>query len=161
MLPFPHSPFRSAITPLALLFLAVGLRAEGPANKICPIMTEDEAVPEAKVAYQGKDIYFCCSPCVKQFKRDPDYYVALFQEMKSVPAVQEVKMPGGIQLLAQRFCPFSTKRLIGPSSPSTEYKGVKIYFSKPGHLRTWNADPDGYAKEAVAKGLLPQLKGKL
>ncbi len=158
---FPHSLFRPAILPLALLIFAAGLRADEPSNKLCPIMTEDEAVAEAKVAYQGKDIYFCCSPCVKQFKRDPDYYVALFQEMKSVPAVQEVKVPDGIELLEQRFCPFSTKRLVGPSSPSTEYKSVKIYFSKPGHLRTWNADPDGYAKEAVAKGLLPQLEGKI
>ncbi len=161
MLQISHSFFRPAIAPLALLVLAVGLRAAEPANKICPIMTEDEAAEEAKVAYQGKDIYFCCSPCVKQFKQDPDYYVALFQDMKSVPAVQDVKVSGGVKLLEQRFCPFSTKRLIGPSSPSTEYKGVKIYFSKPGHLRTWNADPDGYAKEAFANGLLPQLKGKI
>jgi YHS domain-containing protein len=148
---------------VVLLSLATGrsLFAAEPTNKICPIMTEDEADAEAVVSYQGKDIYFCCSPCVKQFRKEPDYYVALFQVMKSVPAVQNFKVPDGIQLLEQRFCPFSTKRLVGPSSPSVEYKGVKVYFSKPGHLNTWKADPDGYAKEAVAKGLLPQLKGKI
>lgn len=145
----------------ALLFVSAPAHAEEPANKICPIMTEDDADVEAKVTYQGKDIFFCCSPCVKQFNKEPDYYVALFQDMKSVPAVQDLKVAGEVHLLEQRFCPFSDKRLVGPASPSVEYKGVKVYFSKPGHLKTWEADPDKYAKEAVAKGLLPQLKGKV
>lgn len=151
----------SLLAATAVLALASLANAEEPANKVCPIMTEDDADVEAKVSYQGKDIYFCCSPCVKQFKADPDYYVALFQDMKSVPAVQGVKVPGDVKLLEQRFCPFSDKRLVGPACPSVEYKGVKVYFSKPGHLKSWEADPDKYAKEAYAKGLLPQLKGKI
>lgn len=151
--------FRLILLPLLLALAPV--QAEEPANPTCPIMTEDEADVEAKVSYLGHDIFFCCSPCVKQFKKEPDYYVALFQAMKSVPAVQEVKVPGDIHLLEQRFCPFSEKRLVGPASPSVEYKGVKVYFSKPGHLKTWEADPDRYAQEAYAKGLLPQLKGKI
>ena len=158
---------KTSLIQFALLSLAfafstsAALHAEELTNKICPIMTEDDADVEAKVSYQGKDIFFCCSPCVKQFKAAPDYYVALFQDMKSVPAVQDVKIPGDVKLLEQRFCPFSEKRLVGPASPSAEYKGVKVYFSKPGHLKTWAADPDKYAKEAYAKGLLPQLKGKV
>lgn len=144
-----------------LCLAAAPLAAGEPTNKICPIMTEDEADEDAKVTYQGKDIFFCCSPCIKQFNKEPDYYVALFQEMKSVPAVQDLKLPSEVKLLDQRFCPFSTERLVGPASPSVEYKGVTIYFSKPGHLKSWEADPDRYAKEAHDKGLLPQLKGKI
>ena len=45
--------------------LAAPAHAEELTNKVCPIMTEDEADVEAKVTYQGKDIFFCCSPCVK------------------------------------------------------------------------------------------------
>lgn len=141
--------------------LAAPAHAEELTNKVCPIMTEDEADVEAKVTYQGKDIFFCCSPCVKQFNKKPDYYVALFQAMKSVPAVQDMKVTGDVKLLEQRFCPFSNKRLVGPACPSIEYKGIKVYFSKPGHLKSWEADPEKYAKEAYAKGLLPQLKGKI
>ncbi len=153
---------QSAFLSLACMLVAsTQLRAEEPANKICPIMTEDDADVEAKITYQGKDIYFCCSPCMKQFNKEPDYYVALFQEMKSVPAVQDLKVPGDIKLIEQRFCPFSDKRLIGPASPSVDYKGVKVYFSKPGHVKSWEAAPDKYAKEAFDKGLLPQLKGKV
>lgn len=156
-----YSVLRSALASLALAsaFAAPALAQEP--NKLCPIMIKDEADPEEKTTYQGKDIYFCCGPCAKQFSKEPDYYVKVFQAMKSVPAVQDLKVPGDIQLLEQRFCPFSTERLIGPACPSVEYKGVKIYFSKPAHLKTWNANPDAHAKEAFDKGLLPQLKGKL
>jgi YHS domain-containing protein len=151
----------TTLASLAAFALAVPTHAEELANKICPIMTEDDADVEAKVTYQGKDIFFCCSPCVKQFNKEPDYYVALFQTMKSVPAVQDMKVTGDVKLLEQRFCPFSDKRLVGPACPSIEYKGIKVYFSKPGHLKSWEADPDKYAKEAYSKGLLPQLKGKI
>lgn len=153
--------FLTALAASVTFVLAPLAHAEELANKICPIMTEDEADVEAKVTYHGKDIFFCCSPCVKQFNKEPDYYVALFQAMKSVPAVQDMKVTGEVKLLEQRFCPFSEKRLVGPACPSIEYKSVKVYFSKPGHLKSWEADPDKYAKEAYAKGLLPQLKGKI
>ncbi len=149
------------LAPLALsLLAALPCHAEEPTNKNCPIMTDDEADVEEKVTYQGKDIYFCCGPCVKQFNQDPDYFVALFQDMKSVPAVQDLKVPEGVTLLEQRYCPFSPDRLIGPSSPSVEYKGVTVYLSTKKHLKSWEADPDGSAKKAVAEGLLPQLKDK-
>lgn len=155
------SVFLLLTTVCALPFLAATpLQAADP-NKKCPIMTDDEADIEEKVTYQGKDIYFCCGPCVKQFKAEPDYYAALFKEMKSVPELDGVTVPGSVKLLEQRFCPVSNTRLVGPASPSVEYKGVKVYLSKPGNVKTWEQDPDKYAKEAVAKGLLPQLKGKV
>jgi len=78
-----------------------------------------------------------------------------------VPAVQDLKVPGDVKLLEQRFCPISTERLIGPASPSVDYKGVKVYLSKPGNVTTWTENPDKFAKEAFEKGLLPQLKGKI
>jgi YHS domain-containing protein len=151
----------------ARLMLAMLLTALSPTpaaetgNEKCPIMTDEDADADIKVGYQDTFIHFCCSPCVKQFKKEPDYYVALFQAMKSVPSVQNIKVPDGIRLLEQRFCPFSSTRLIGPASPAVEYKGVKIYLSKPGHVTAWNEAPEKHAREGFAKGLLPQLKGKL
>lgn len=155
------SVFLLFTTVFALSFaVATPLRAAEP-NKKCPIMTEDEADLEEKVAYQGKEIFFCCGPCVKQFKAEPDYYVALFKEMKSIPELEDVTVPGNVKLLEQRFCPLSTTRLVGPACPSVEYKGAKVYLSKASHLKKWEQDPDKHAKEAFAKGLLPQLKGKM
>jgi YHS domain-containing protein len=30
--------------------------------------------------YQGNRVYFCCPPCVKEFKKDPDKYVKKMKE---------------------------------------------------------------------------------
>jgi YHS domain-containing protein len=130
-------------------------------NAKCPLMTEDDAESGHKIIYQGKDIYLCCNICEKQWAKDPDYYAALAKELKLAPQLDGVQIPTTVKLMDQRFCPFTTKRLVGPSSPSVEYKGVKVYLSKPGHVKTWNENPDQCAQQGVAKGLLPQLQGKI
>jgi YHS domain-containing protein len=45
-------------------------------NKFCPVTKEavDPKVPT--VEYKGMTIGFCCEDCVKEFKADPDKYVA-------------------------------------------------------------------------------------
>jgi YHS domain-containing protein len=30
--------------------------------------------------YQGKRIYFCCPPCIQEFKKNPDKYMKQFEE---------------------------------------------------------------------------------
>lgn len=30
--------------------------------------------------YQGNRVYFCCPPCIKEFKKDPDKYVKKMKE---------------------------------------------------------------------------------
>ncbi|HRQ88407.1 MAG TPA: YHS domain-containing protein [Bacteroidia bacterium] len=152
---------RIPLLSVAALSLFAHASAEEPSNKTCPIMTGEETDAEEKVTYQGKDIYFCCGPCVKQFNQEPDYYVALFQEMKSVPTVEGLKVPTEVKLLEQRYCPISHERLVGPSCPSVEYKGVKVYISTSRNVKKWEADPDDAAKSAVEAGVLPQLKGKV
>lgn len=150
------------ITLIPLVVLSSAALAEDPTNKVCPIMTKtDVEDADNKVSYQGKDFYVCCSPCAKQFAKDGDYLAAVIKDMKSIPALNDVAVPASVKLLDQRFCPFTTDRLISPSCPTVEYKGVTVYLSKPGHVRTWNENPDKYAKEGFDKGLLPQLKGKL
>jgi YHS domain-containing protein len=147
---------------VVLLAAAPGACAENEENKKCPIMTNKSiSDADSKVTYQGKDFYVCCGPCEKQFNKDKDYLVTVFKEMKTVPALADAAVSADVKLLEQRFCPFSSSRLISPSCPKVEYKGVTIYLSKPGHVRTWNENPDQCAKEAFEKGLLPQLKGKI
>lgn len=157
------TPLSNLLVPIVLLFAAVpSARAGDEGNKKCPIMTNKSLSDEDnKITYQGKDFYVCCGPCEKQFKKDADYLATVFKEMKTVPALADASVPARVKLLEQRFCPFSSSRLISPSCPTVEYKGVTIYLSKPGHVRTWNENPDQCAKEAFEKGLLPQLKGKM
>lgn len=50
--------------------------AKGPAvNKICPV--DDKPIDrDVFVIYKGQKIGFCCEDCVKDFKEDPERYVA-------------------------------------------------------------------------------------
>lgn len=120
----------------ALLLFAVTFSTswgEDPANKKCPIMTNKEIEDtDNKITYQGHDFYVCCGPCAKQFAKDSDYLAAVIHSMKTIPALAEIKVPSEVKLLEQRYCPFSSDRLISPSCPTVEYKGVTIYLSKPG-----------------------------
>ncbi|MEM7395061.1 MAG: hypothetical protein AAF492_22245, partial [Verrucomicrobiota bacterium] len=71
-----------------------------------------------------------------------------------------VKLPE-VKLLAQRFCPLRPTAIVGPESPSIEYKGKKIYFFKKRDIeRKWATDPDGHFKKAREAGLLPQFDEK-
>lgn len=59
---------------------------EGPieaGNKICPVSGEEIKEEEAyKFEYEGKVYNFCCSMCVKDFKKDPQKYIDKLEEME-------------------------------------------------------------------------------
>ncbi len=46
------------------------------ANRMCPVMPEDEADPSLYVEYKGKKIYVCCKKCVKRVEQDPAVWYA-------------------------------------------------------------------------------------
>jgi YHS domain-containing protein len=47
-----------------------------PINKMCPVETDDEVDPAVTIVYEGKTIGFCCTDCVKDFKKNPAKYLA-------------------------------------------------------------------------------------
>jgi YHS domain-containing protein len=47
-----------------------------PINKMCPVETDDEIDPSITLVYEGKTIGFCCTDCVKDFKKNPAKYLA-------------------------------------------------------------------------------------
>jgi len=48
--------------------------AQAPVNKMCPVMTLEEADPSITTVYRGKTIAFCCDNCLKKFRANPDQY---------------------------------------------------------------------------------------
>jgi YHS domain-containing protein len=78
---------------LSLLFSGSLLAADSPGKGNpqvnCPVMggTIDKSV---YTDYQGKRIYFCCSGCVEDFKKNPDKYLKKMEEQ----GVQLEKAPG-------------------------------------------------------------------
>jgi len=71
------------------LFVAVGLVvafAFGPTvdaketnQTRCPVIS-GSINKNVYTDYKGKRIYFCCPPCIAQFKRDPEKYMKQFEK---------------------------------------------------------------------------------
>jgi YHS domain-containing protein len=56
----------------------------------CPVM--DGAIDKEQfVDYQGKRIYFCCSSCLEEFKKDPDKYMKKMKEAGVAPESVKAK----------------------------------------------------------------------
>jgi YHS domain-containing protein len=58
---------------------AAGNPGKGNPQTACPVMggKVDKSV---YTDYQGKRIYFCCSGCIADFKKDPDKYMKKMEE---------------------------------------------------------------------------------
>ncbi len=48
--------------------------SEGASQDRCPVLG-GPANKRVYTDYQGKRIYFCCPPCIKQFQKDPEKYI--------------------------------------------------------------------------------------
>jgi YHS domain-containing protein len=46
---------------------------------ICPVM-EGTVNKNIYADYKGRRVYFCCPPCLRQFKKDPDTYMKKLEE---------------------------------------------------------------------------------
>ena len=52
-------------------------------NKICAVEGGDHTVdPDFFVMYKSQKIGFCCEDCIKEFKADPEKYVAQLKARK-------------------------------------------------------------------------------
>ncbi len=130
-------------------------------NPKCPIMTDDDVDAEETVEFEGVKVGLCCGKCGKLWGKNAKYYIKAAPELLPQFKGMETKLGlDKITLLPQKFCPMKTKTLVCPDSPSTEFKGVKVYFFDQKALEKWNADPQTNAKRAIEAGLLPQLAAK-
>lgn len=136
-------------------------RAGAQENAKCPIMTDAEADPEETVVFEGVKVGICCGKCGRLWMKNARYHIKAAPD--SLPQFKGMEAKLGldkITLLPQKFCPIKETFLICPDSPSTVYKGVKVWFFDEKALAKWNADPAGQAERAISAGLLPQLAGK-
>jgi YHS domain-containing protein len=79
---------------MALLFglaaIATGTGAQ-PQTK-CPVMG-GYVNKKLFADYQGKRTYFCCPPCMQQFKADPEKYMKQMEKSGIVP--EDAPKPAG------------------------------------------------------------------
>jgi YHS domain-containing protein len=64
-----------------ILFSApvAGFSAKDVEQSKCPIMGGPPN-PKYHVDYKGKRIYFCCPPCIDEFKKNPDLYLKMLEQ---------------------------------------------------------------------------------
>ena len=69
--------------------------ADGPApiNAHCPVMTDEDALPEHTLQWQGHTIGFCCNKCPRKFLEHPERYLANLPELAAL-APQQSTTPG-------------------------------------------------------------------
>jgi hypothetical protein len=158
-----HSWITRIACAIALASLVTPAFSAEPANKVCPIMTDDEVDAEYIVQSGGVPVGLCCGKCDKLWKKSEKYYIKAGLELGLLPQFKGKEAELGldkVELLPQRFCPINDKNIVTPDSPSVEYKGVKVYFYNEAALKKWEAAPDATAEKAIKAGLLPQLAGK-
>ena len=137
-----HVFTKTLIVAAFLTGIAVTTQA-APAQKMCPLMIEDEIDEEEFVIYKGVKVYTCCGSCKKIWAQNPDYYAVV--SMKQAPQLKAVASKT-IKPMAQRFCPVYSDTRVHPKSPFMEYKGKKIYFSKERALTRFKSNPAKYEK---------------
>ena len=71
---------------ILLVFLVVLVLAAGPAlaaeprpQTVCPVLGGN-VDKKVFIDYQGKRIYFCCSGCEAEFRKDPEKYLKKIEE---------------------------------------------------------------------------------
>lgn len=63
---------------LALAFSAAAFAKE-PNQTKCPVLGNPVS-KKVYTDYNGKRIYFCCPPCIKEFKKNPEKYMKQFEK---------------------------------------------------------------------------------
>jgi YHS domain-containing protein len=66
------------ILTLALAFSGATL-AETPDQTKCPVLGSP-VNKNIYTDYNGKRIYFCCPPCIREFKKNPEKYMKQFEK---------------------------------------------------------------------------------
>ena len=68
-----------ALVAAFVLAFSFAADAKEPNQVKCPVLGS-KVSKKVYTDYQGKRIYFCCPPCIQDFKKDPDKYMKQFEK---------------------------------------------------------------------------------
>ena len=127
----------------SFLLACSALAQEAPKQTMCPLMVDDEIDLEEFVVFKGVKVFMCCGSCKEMWDKNPEYFAVVCQEQ--APQLKAVASKE-IKPMKQLLCPVYTDTRVHPKSPSMEYEGKKIYFSKDRAKKRFEANPAKYAK---------------
>jgi YHS domain-containing protein len=82
---------RSFLMGLFLLLTSPSLAAES-LNEYCPVIPDRKASARHTTVYQGKEIRFCCSNCVKEFEENPQVYATQVPQLQRLTWNEKVRI---------------------------------------------------------------------
>jgi YHS domain-containing protein len=120
------------------------LKDEGT-QKTCPVMG-NSVDKNIFVDYRGKRIYFCCSACPSQFRKDPATYLKKLSENGEKPAL--------LALAPQKTCPVMENPI--DKKVFVDHKGKRVYFCCSSCKTEFKKDPEKYLKKLSKMGEAPE-----
>jgi YHS domain-containing protein len=113
-----------------LMFVSFALFAAAPELKpqtACPISGE-KIDKKVYSDYQGQRVYLCCDKCKAKFEKDPEKYMAKFeQEGILLENVQKTDPVCGMAITDKKIY--------------RDYKGRRVYFCSEDCAKTFDKDP--------------------
>lgn len=63
-------------------------------NRMCPVLSNEEAIAEYSVMYKGKEVRFCCSECIIEFNKHPEIYENVLPQLRSLSVLDRAMLWG-------------------------------------------------------------------
>lgn len=63
-------------------------------NRMCPVLSNEEAIAEYSVMYKGKEVRFCCSECIIEFNKHPEIYENVLPQLRNLTVLARAKLWG-------------------------------------------------------------------
>lgn len=63
-------------------------------NRMCPVLSNEEAIAEYSVMYKGKEVRFCCSECIIEFNKHPEIYENVLPQLRNLSLIDRAKLWG-------------------------------------------------------------------
>jgi len=107
----------------------------------CPVMDSKFEVTKNTpvIDYKGKSYYFCCGPCVKNFKANPDNYASAGELIVRQPTEGEIGKATTCPVMKDKF-------EVTKNTPVIDYNGKSYYFCCGFCIDEFKKNPDKYSQ---------------
>lgn len=153
--------FAFGLVVLGAGYVLTSERGDSPKSQAyCPVMG-GEINKSIFTDMDGKRIYFCCSNCIGEFKKEPEKYLKKLEAQGVVLA----KVPSSGKCCSgskekestspcgnQKTCPMSGMKV--NKDIFADFEGERVFFCGPGCREKFMEDPASSIKKLEAQGVI-------
>jgi membrane fusion protein, copper/silver efflux system len=115
-------------------------KAKTAIDPVCGMNMDPKASGTVKTEYKGETYYFCCENCKKRFEAEPEKYISKKSSGTESEATKDPVCNMGVD----------------PKTPDvvkTEYRGETYYFCSEDCKKSFEANPERYARRMADEGM--------